>query len=198
MKFIATAYSAAYLIWSGIALAIMLVSTSACGGYLGPAALVPANGSRVTYGGSAGYRTYFGSGEGFVFGANATLAPPAEGKRKSRILGDLTAGYGYLPLPYRGQWGIELGAGPAAGVIPNRDGYPYSMGVGWQLDVPYRVSGTRKPWEVKDRYENYSSLMASFAGSHLIPIGSGHDHVFTTTFVFSLSYRFDTWLAVEP
>jgi hypothetical protein len=159
---------------------------------------VPTNGDKVVYGASAGYRVYPSQTQGFVFGGGATFTPPEGRGRQLRGWADVQAGYGYQPLPHLGCWGTELTAGLAAGVLPDAGGYPISGGVVWHAGFPYRISGSKKPWELTEHMELFSTLTPSVGLVQLIPFGAGHEHRVVSTAVFSLTYRLSDFVLTQP
>jgi hypothetical protein len=110
----------------------------------------------------------------------------------------VTAGYGYQPFPHASHFGFEAKAGPAAGILPDRGEPAFSIGWTMELGLLYRLSRTMRPWELGDHTLLYPVLIPSFQVAQLVPLGEGHDHDIATTFVFGISYRTDSWLAVEP
>lgn len=181
---------------TGLTLAL---AASSCGMYLGPNAIVPLSGDKVPVGFSAGYEFSPSGSRGLVLGAETSIAPPGEGAgRNGRGWGSGTLGYGYEPVPDETHLGVEVKAGPAAGILPDRGGYPFSIGWTYEVDAIYRLSPTKRPWELGDHTLTYPVLIPSFQVVQLVPLGEGHDHGLATTFVFGIALRVDSWLAVEP
>lgn len=173
--------------------------TAGCGAHLGPSALVPTSGEKVLYGASGGYSLYPSGSSGIAVAANGTLgfASPGESNR-TRGWGSLQVGYGNRPVPDASRVGVELGLGPALGSLLDSRGHAFAMGWAYDLSLLYRVSPTERPWQLGRHAETYHMVVPSLEVAQLIPTGAGHDHGVVTTFVFSLAYRFDGWLAVEP
>lgn len=173
--------------------------TAGCSAHLGPSALVPTSGEKVLYGASGGYALYPSGSSGIVFAANGTLgfASPGESNH-TQGWGTVQVGYGNRPVPDASRIGVELGLGPAAGDLTDSGGHAFAMGGAFDLSLLYRVSPTERPWQLGRHVDTYHMIVPSLEVAQLIPIGQGHDHGVVTTFVFSLAYRFDEWLAVEP
>jgi hypothetical protein len=182
---------------SRYAAVLALSAACGCGGYVGPAALVPTDSGKVAYGATAGYRVYPGSTRGFFCGAGASVALREGPERPWTAWGDAQVGYGQQPVPYLSRWGFELSAGPAAGVLPEPD-HPWSVGWASQLGVPYRISTTHRPWELSEHALLFSTLTPSLQMAQLIPVGSGHEHRLANILVVSLTYRLNSLLLSEP
>jgi hypothetical protein len=170
-----------------------------CGSHLGPSALVPTSGEKVLYGASGGYSLYPSGSRGLAVAANGTIgfASPGESNR-TQGWGSVQVGYGNRPVPDDSHLGIELALGPAAGDLVDSGRHAFAMGWTTDLSLLYRVSPTERPWQLGRHAETYHMLVPSIEVAQLVPVGAGHDHGLVTTFVFSLAYRFDGWLAVEP
>lgn len=181
-----------------VAGSILLLSATSCGLYVGPNAMVPLSGDKVPVGVTAGYALYPSGSLGVIFDAEGSMAPPEEDGRKTRGWGTGTVGYAYEPVPDEHHLGVEVKAGPAAGVVPDSGGYPFSVGWTYELAFPYRLSPTQRPWQLGNHVALFPLLIPSVQVVQLVPLGAGHDHAVTTTFVFGLAFRMDSWLAVEP
>jgi hypothetical protein len=168
-----------------------------CGGYLGPAVLVPMNTGKAAFAASAGYRASLGSTQGLVLGLGASAAPGEGRERPWTAWGDAQVGYGRQPVPYLSRWGFEAGAGPAAGVLPG-PGHPWSVGWASYVGVPYRISATHRPWELSEHALMFSTLTPALELAQLISVGSREEHRLANILVVSLTYRLSSFLLSEP
>ena len=145
----------------GIAASVSLLTglgAGGCGGFVGPAAVVPTDGGKVSLGASGGYRIYPGVTRGLVMGGGVAFAPKGGRDRPWRAWADAQAGYGYQPVSHLSHWGVELTAGPAVGLIPDAGEHPVSLGWSWHAGAAYRISGTKKPWEMTEHVQLFSTL----------------------------------------
>src|SRR5579872_3624158 len=150
--------------------AVLALLTTSCGAYVGPNAMVPLSGGEVPVGVTAGYSAFPDSSQGVVLGGGVSFAPPGEGTdRQARGWADVTVGYGVQPVPDGPHLGFEGKLGPAAGILPDDGGYPFALGWVYEVDALYRVSHTRRPWELGDHVLTYGLLVPSVQVAQLIP-----------------------------
>jgi hypothetical protein len=177
-----------------------LASLYGCGAYLGPNVAAQSNRPGASLGASGGYRLYPTGNESLFLDGNLSAAFPTQGAGKNLlVVGDAALGYGSLPLPHQSRLGLELGAGPSLGDITDGHGLR-SFGAGWvwKLALPWRVSANRKPWELGEQVLDFSLLTPEVDIVQLFPVGRGREHQLVTAVLFSLTYRYDTWLAALP
>jgi hypothetical protein len=105
-------------------------------------------------------------------------------------------GYGSAPLPIKGHFGFEGWVGGALGWTPSSE--DISVVPGWTVGVgvPYRVSRSRRPWELDRRALTYWFVQPKVGFVQLVDVPG--DWTVDNLFLASLVVGVDSWLLVEP
>ncbi|HEX2731282.1 MAG TPA: hypothetical protein VHM70_06750 [Polyangiaceae bacterium] len=177
--------------------ALCALLLSGCGAFAGATTLVPVNADKAEFGPTAGYRVSLGDSDGLMvggFGSMTFPASPSHHTGHGLMGGGLS--YGNLPLPIEPHLGFEGGVGLTGG-WSSSTGKATPAG-GWYLDIglPYRVSPTRRPWQMTSRALTYFSVEPALQLMQLFHVSAARE--VETCMTFSLRLQLDQWVVAEP